>query len=206
MPDTPPAPAQSPLAYNKSGEPVQLDPACVAFRVVHANPGTKVAVQARIGGPLYVDLTTSLAELREQTGAGKFVLLQVDDDCHEIEAEPGYLEFGQVKASTGTGSDQEKASKDLLAAVLESNKTLREGQDVLAKALADAVKSLTGNGVKPQAEKAKEVEAEEEEEIDVAALMTKWAPVVQMLRQVLGTPAITDGASAPAAGGNGAAK
>lgn len=174
--------AHPPLAYNRAGEPIELAVAFAAFRVVYARQGPPQAVQAPTGGPLYIDPATTHDELRGQTGAGKFSLVQVDADWQAIDdAEPAYIEFTQgagAKVQTTTSSGQDR---ELVSAVLESNKQLQQSCDALAKALAGAVNSLAGNGLKP--EKAKpEKEADDDDELDLPALAEKWGPLVMMIR------------------------
>lgn len=178
--DDPPRPARSPLAYDKAGVPIELDPSCVAFRVVYDKPGPPTAVPAPLGGPLMVFLATTIEELRAQTGAGKFKLVQIDDDANEIEgAVTAYMEFGQ-RAPTKPGNAGPDVQQ-LLAAVLESNKQLRESHEALSKALAGAVNSLAGNGLKPEKAKDKDT-GDEEPELDPIALAEKWGPLVMMIK------------------------
>src|SRR5579871_4414582 len=187
----------APLAYDASGREIEIAQAAAAWKVVRCQPGRPVAVlDPEMGGPLFVPLTTTAAELRAKTGGGRLKLIQVDADYLPIkDAAAAFIDLpppDEPEATTARAAENPLAQpfSQVLDALAKSNEVTRASLDrvstaftemgrTLGEALATLAKLASGQPIQPPVEVITEAPAPVGEQPD------RVTPIVNLIKESL---------------------
>lgn len=137
----------APLARDQSGQPFELPPTAVFWRVRRHTGGRPSSVLGADGELLFVPIGADLGELAASVGAsGSYRLEAVDEQRKSVGAPVAYVELthpgSEGRALPTSGNDLAVARMaDALARVTESNNK-QEGVIALAREMAHAMTSM----------------------------------------------------------------
>ncbi|MBZ0231419.1 MAG: hypothetical protein K8M05_03650, partial [Deltaproteobacteria bacterium] len=193
----------SELAFDKDGEPMELDPETELLRVRRfRNPGmrgTCETVRDDDGAPLFVSPDTTFLELKKMVGgvAGYYRLDQCDDRRNAIaDAQPAYVSISDGHRNSGgpaADDTRDVVIRELVRANAEMCRTMAEQFSDVMRATAEILRAADGAGLPRREppptppvveEEDEDDEADDEGEIDpqshVWSLIEEMIPTIKM--------------------------
>lgn len=136
-------PDTTPLLSDAKGHPITPEPEARSLKVVSVTgkQGPQGLCYAADGRPLTVPLTITGPELRAYVGAGRFRLIQLDEQRQEIDAEAAVCNIPDAPAEP-TPPPAPTVNERLVDALIASNKTLRENNEAMAETIKSAFDRL----------------------------------------------------------------